>query len=357
MYVNCKIVGACDSLKISSNMNLLGKYLDQPALVKSLYNRVPGFMALGSAGYCAYDTFKSSKQERKDNFVRSFFTVSFTALSALVATRGLKIGKKQLFEGLIELPHINHKNINEVLKNLNKNNETQRRLSNLVQKTKNNQILKFREVKFLNRELEKLHPNKKLINKVIPGHHTHDSFEELRRLSILGLIPIIGGVSGGITGDKITRNSWKHNLPNRLKEGIYQYLSNILLCNIGAGVALYGMKKAGIKSTKAKVIGLFSGVLVIGVYAGNAISNYIGKKLVNPFIDHHSHNHSCNHNCKNNPNNNRRPELIDIGIHIDDLISVGFIAGFKWIGPILPFLYSISGYRAGIGYRNGDKQD
>ena len=51
-------------------------------------------------------------------------------------------------------------------------------------------------------------------------------------------------------------------------------------------------------------------------------------------------------------NKERRPEALDISLHIDDIASVGFMSGVKWIGPILPALYSISGYRAGIGYRN-----
>ena len=35
--------------------------------------------------------------------------------------------------------------------------------------------------------------------------------------------------------------------------------------------------------------------------------------------------------------------------------TAGILSGFKWIEPALPFMYFISGYRAGIGYRNGAK--
>ena len=54
-------------------------------------------------------------------------------------------------------------------------------------------------------------------------------------------------------------------------------------------------------------------------------------------------------------NNERHPEAVDLSLHVDDIASVGFLSGFKWIGPVLPLLYSVSGYRAGIGYRNGTK--
>ncbi|MDD3420604.1 MAG: hypothetical protein PHE78_08455, partial [Candidatus Gastranaerophilales bacterium] len=55
-------------------------------------------------------------------------------------------------------------------------------------------------------------------------------------------------------------------------------------------------------------------------------------------------------------NDERRPEPLDLGLHIDDIAAVGFLSGVNWIGPVLPALYSISGYRAGIGYRNHEEK-
>jgi hypothetical protein len=45
-----------------------------------------------------------------------------------------------------------------------------------------------------------------------------------------------------------------------------------------------------------------------------------------------------------------------MGLHLDDVATVAVMSGLKWIEPALPILYSISGYRAGIGYRNGDSK-
>lgn len=48
----------------------------------------------------------------------------------------------------------------------------------------------------------------------------------------------------------------------------------------------------------------------------------------------------------------RKPEVIDISLHTDDIATVAVLSGLKWIEPALPIMYSISGYRSGIGYRN-----
>ena len=151
--------------------------------------------------------------------------------------------------------------------------------------------------------------------------------------------------------------NWKDKLPNKIKEGIYQYLSNILLCNIGAGIALFGMDKFGVKSRSARLLGILAGVVAIGLYGGGAIANFIGKTIINPIINRcQSGFYSSSDKISlNNLNDERHPEPIDLSVHLDDLVSVGFISGLKWIGPVLPVLYSVSGYRAGVGYRNGNK--
>ncbi len=60
------------------------------------------------------------------------------------------------------------------------------------------------------------------------------------------------------------------------------------------------------------------------------------------------------HNSKKGFYYERKPEALDISLHIDDIATIAVLSGLKWIEPALPILYSISGYRAGIGYRNGN---
>lgn len=138
----------------------------------------------------------------------------------------------------------------------------------------------------------------------------------------------------------LLKKNWKQKIPNKINEGIYQYLANIFLCNVGAGIALGILEKCNIKSKAARCIGMVTGIMITGVIGGSTIANYIGKKFINPILS------------PNKQQETRTPELLDIGLHTDDIATVAVLSGLKWIEPSLPLLYSISGYRAGIGYRN-----
>lgn len=331
-------------MSIISNIKIFGKYLDEPALVKKVYDYVPAALVSSAGIFCLNDTFKASKEDRKKTFIRSFSTLAVTTLSALIATRGLKIRGKQLFEGLIELPEKNSESIKDVLCHLNK---SKIEVINLIKKVENDEVLSFENVKFLLKEL-----GKSDIDKVIPDGHCHNPFEELGKLSLLGLIPVFGGIAGGVLGDKLTKNDWKKEFPNKVKEGTYQYLNNIFLCNIGAGIAMLLMNKLKVKSKSVRFIAMLSGVIGVGVFGGSAIANFVGTKFINPLFDK-SKSDSKKITFKD-LNKERHPEAVDLCLHIDDLASVGFLSGLKWIGPVLPFMYCVSGYRAGIGYRNGN---
>ena len=89
---------------------------------------------------------------------------------------------------------------------------------------------------------------------------------------------------------------------------------------------------------------MVGGILLTGVIGGSVMANYIGNKLINPIIS------------KDKKEEKRTPELLDLSLHTDDIATVSLLSGLKWIEPSLPILYSISGYRAGIGYRN-NKED
>ena len=332
-------------LKIS-DFKYVGKYLDQPSLVKKFDKYVPGAIITGAIGYGLFDTFSSDKDKRKSKALHNLFVLSFTTASAIIATRGLKIKGKKFFDGLVELPHLHMKDLDSALATVR--DDTTRKL---IYKVKDGNILNLKQIKELSMSLENKYKDKSLINSIIPAPHTHKPFEELKDLSILGLIPVVGGVVGGIAGDKVTDNKWKQNIPNKIKEGSYQYLNNIFLCNVGAGLALLLMNKLNVKSKAVRFGSMLAGVVGVGLVAGSAIANYIGKKFINPIFDKKLINQNSQITFKN-INSERHPELLDLSLHVDDLASVGFITGLKWIGPILPLMYTVSGYRAGTGYRN-----
>lgn len=336
---------------MSNNLKILGKYLDQPALIKKLNNSMPVVLSLSAIAYGVHDTYKTPDKDKESKFIQNFATLSFTVASALIATRGLKIKGKKIFEGLIELPHLHKHDIEETLKKID-----DKKIKTLIFNVKDGKILKFSEVKELSGFFETQFKGQNLLSKIIPDAHTHSGFEELKKLSLLGLIPVIGGIIGGITGDILTTLEWKKKIPAKIKEGSYQYLNNIFLCNVGAGAAMVLMDKLKVKSKAARFCAMMGGVIAVGLVAGNAIANFIGKNIINPVFDEKPQRHK-NHGFKSmfkDLNIERHPEFVDFSLHIDDIASVGFLSGFKWIGPILPVLYSVSGYRAGIGYRNGE---
>ena len=214
-----------------------------------------------------------------------------------------------------------------------------------------NKILNISEISKIYKELDSNKTGKEFLNKFIPEPDnitSKDIFGEIKRLSLMGLIPVLGGIIGGVSGDAATDNKWKDKVPNKIKEGVYQYLANIFLCNVGAGIALGVLEKNNIKSKSARAIGMVSGIILTGVIGGSIIANLISKKCIEPLF-------CLNKKENNNLYSERKPEALDFGLHLDDVATVAVLSGLKWIEPALPILYSISGYRAGIGYRNGSK--
>lgn len=336
-----------------NSLSALGKYLDQPLLVAKFSKAVPAMLIGGGSVFAASHILNSPKEERKKETVKSIAVLTGTIASALIATRGIKPFKIfnnnfKGFEGLSERIDIKEvrKKQSELIDNfLNKNPNI--KCKEVLNKAKEN-ILGYSEIKTVYKDLKKNGNGKEFLDEFIPNPENIDSkeiFSEIKRLSIMGAIPVLGGIAGGVAGDKLTEQDWKQRIPDKIKEGTYQYLANIFLCNVGAGAALMALEKANIKSKSARAVGMIGGILFTGVAFGSAVANLIGKNIVNPLVGN---------NHKDRLYSERTPEAIDIGLHIDDVATVAVLSGLKWIEPALPVLYSISGYRAGIGYRNGE---
>jgi len=209
----------------------------------------------------------------------------------------------------------------------------------ILEKAKS-KVLSMSEIK----QLERV--DRKLFDKLIPPPEnlsSKDIFSEIGWLSIVGAVPVAGGVAGGVVADAVTGEDVKKTLPNKVKEGAYQYLANIFLCNIGAGAALAILEKNNIKSRLARGVGMVAGILVTGVIGGSKIANIIGDKVINPMLGEKK---------RVKKGDERTPELLDLSLHTDDIATISMLSGLKWIEPALPVFYTVSGYRAGIGYRN-----
>lgn len=322
-------------------MNILkiaGKYLDQPLLVANFEKKVPYILATGGGLYTAAKVKNAKPEEKNETLLRTGITMLFTISSALLAP---KIANK-IFKN--SQPKINEiiKSNRVLIKDYIKNNNLSENTNNILKKAEN-KSLNIKEVKTLYTENT---VDKNFLNRLIPepeNINSREIFSEIGRLSLLGLIPVIGGIVGGISGDMVVDKNWKSKIPNKIKEGAYQYLANIFLCNVGAGIALGIMEKAGVKSKAGRATGMIAGILTTGVIGGSMLANLIGNKLINPMFGED----------RNKPLfNERKPEALDIGLHVDDIATVAVMSGLKWIEPALPIMYAISGFRAGIGYRN-----
>ena len=322
-------------------MNILkiaGKFLDQPLLVAKFRKSVPAILLTGSGLYGISQIKKEPEPHRKLAAAGIGTTIIFTAISALAAPAITNKIFKKVPENVKGIKKNNTLLIDKFIKNTPLNND----IKEILHKSKNN-ILSFNDVKKLYKTID----DKNFLNKFIPEPENITSkeiFSEISRLSIFGLIPVLGGISGGILGDFLSTKNWKEKIPDKMKEGAYQYLANIFLCNIGAGAALGILEKSGVKSKSGRALGMTGGIITTGIVGGSAIANIIGNKIINPIFAKKS---------KNNVYAERRPEALDIGLHADDIATVAVMSGLKWIEPALPLMYAVSGYRAGIGYRNG----
>ena len=331
-----------------NTLKVAGKFLDQPILVAKFKRAVPAILTAGAAAYGIKEVHCAPEHKKKKAAIRTAAIMTFTVASALAAP---KITDK-IFKHADEIPKTlkDIKNNNkEIINEFLEFNTVDDKSKKLLEKAKE-KVLKYKEVKQLFTNFKNDYTGKKLLNKLIPDPENISSkeiFSEIGRLSVFGLIPVLGGIAGGITGDRLTDKRWKSKIPDKIKEGSYQYLANIFLCNIGAGGALAILEKCNIHSKSARAIGMVGGIVTTGIIGGSALANYIGQKVINPLLHQKQQ--------KGNLFAERKPEPLDISLHTDDIATVAVMSGLKWIEPALPIMYSISGYRAGIGYRNGDK--
>lgn len=331
-----------------SGIKLLGKYLDQPLLVEKYKKTVTPVFVAGATAYGLNEVRKAPHEEKKKTAIQMASVLTATTASALYAPKITAKILKQPYKKYrtSDIIENNTKMIDSFVKTGEKLSE---KGSNILEKAKS-KVLAFKELKNLEHDLSNAKGGNELFNKLVPEPENitaKDIKNEIGRLSLYGFIPIVGGVSGGIAGDMLTdKKVSKDKMADRVKEGSYQYLANIFLCNIGAGLALAGLEKMNIKSKTARAVGMVGGIIATGIVGGSAIANFIGDKLINPIFD-----------GKNKKDKvERKPEALDVCLHTDDIATVAVMSGLKWIEPALPILYGVSGYRAGIGYRNGKKE-
>ena len=343
----------------------LGKSIDQPIVVARLGEAVPGLLIGGAIVKCGIETYKAPEKKKTNTFIKTALVFAGTIAGALLASKQTlgNFSIKKTIESQKKLA-------DEIIKN---NSNLTQKAKKLINKCGEGKAFNPKQIQELGEELNNLDKTKaqKIMDTLIPPPvctKAKDIVKELGSLSYLGLLPVVGGVIGGIAGNIATdKRHWKKEVPNQVKEASFQYLANIFLCNIGAAAALgilelfasKGQKWASSKT--ARVIGMASGIMATGVIGGSAIANWISKKFINPIFETKEEkqlrlNKEKRHE-KESIYSERKVELADMGLHVDDFATIGVFNGIKFIEPCLPILYSISGYKAGIGYRNGDNNE
>ena len=336
-------------MKIST----VAKFIDQPIILNKLQRRMPAVLVATGASVGICDTFRH-KTDRKKHGVKNAIIIGSTIAATLVGTRGLKVNGKKIFNGLMEtepLKDLLARQSAAVDKYISNANIKDNTLLKILTKPKTTH-LSVKDIDLLSVKLPQNQAREDLFGVILPDVKGEcETFSEIKRLSLLGAIPVVGGVAGGIVADKVTGHSSRKRTANKIKEGFYQYFANIFLCNVGAGAAMFTanqlQKHKIIKPlTRAqKLVTILSGITATGIVGGSYIANYLSKKIINPMFKQKNQSKLYAE---------RKPEALDIALHADDIATAGILSGFKWIEPALPLMYFVSGYRAGIGYRNGN---
>lgn len=340
------------------SLSTIGKYLDQPNFIRQFHKAMPGVLITGAAGFGLVDTFSAPKEERKERFIKNTFVLGATVASALVAVRGLSLGRIKI-PGLIEVPETNAvKAIDSFIRS--GSGKLKKETADLLEKSKE-KVLSLGQIESLTKELGKIKGGKDLLDEIIPPPRDLSAKKiagEIGRLSLLGAIPVVGGVAGGVAASAVNGKNVKEQAEDKVKEGMFQYLANIVLCNVGAAASLGVMetrpvkdfmKERNINTKFARVTAMIAGIAAVGILGGSVIANFIGNLLFKKEEQNQSQPENSGLYAE------RHPEALDAALHVDDFATVGVLSGLNWIEPALPIMYSISGYRAGIGYRNGER--
>lgn len=338
----------------------IAKFIDQPLIVNKISNAAPAVLTACAVGLGAHDVFVQkthSKEPTEHKILKNTVVLASVAVASLVSSRGLTVKGKKLFEGLIEeLPKAEIvKEQKEAVENYIKNFAPKdEKLISILEKAKE-KALSLKETSYVLEKTAKKKSASNLIETLFGKKEDLSSaeiFGEIKRLSLLGLVPVAAGVGAGMLMEHGPHRKQKNS--DRIKEGFYQYFANIFLCNVGAGAALFGLeslKKFNIIKTVSpsqKFFGMIAGIMATGVIGGSFIANYMSKKVIDPIVLHKKEKNLTLDKIYDE----RTPEGLDMAMHIDDLATAGVLSGLKWIEPVLPAFYMFSGYRAGMGYRN-----
>jgi hypothetical protein len=188
---------------------------------------------------------------------------------------------------------------------------------------------------------------------------------EIRKMGnffMVGGLSVISGLLGGVAANWVNKVKDPNATVNMVKEGIFQFVANIALCAVGASAAILAMSpksvaqwfvKMGALGKGLKTLGIGAG-LSLGIVGGGAIANKLGTHVVNPLCDK-IRGIPPQPNAQGGNQGKRKIEFWDLILHLDDVPTALALAGMEIVEPFIPLFFAFSGYRTGIGYRNGEE--
>ncbi len=390
--------------KVARQLVVGGNYIDQSAVVRKYGKVVNPLMLLGGAGLAGWHTWKAQPEERKKVLTRDGLVLGATIGGTMLAAGGLASFrqvfqpkyvpkmKNLLMEGLKPLhaegesliqnaeENLAHSELAAEVKTLIREKIADAKaLAKKANQSESDAFLSRDHLFEIYNKIRAHHPKdvSTLFGKVLGGEEEglKDEVKEAASFFSVGLAGVVSGIMGGLLANKINHENDPEKTPNMVKEGIFQFVANIAMCAVGAGSALALMKptewihKVPKLSSSEKVIKAakevtrvfnetagsriyrFGGVLgglSVGILGGAHIANFVGRHWVNPVLDKMQGKQSK----PPEQQGKRHIEGMDMVLHVDDIPTAAAIAGTAILGPwIMPF-FPVSGYKAGIGYRN-----
>mgnify|MGYP001177802932 CR=1 FL=1 len=151
---------------------------------------------------------------------------------------------------------------------------------------------------------------------------------EFKEMMLVGTGAIVGGLAGGIIGDRNERTGKK------IKEANFQFLTNLLIPTFLVDRLLKIVDKKIPKTvSKTKNALAKAAAVIVGVGGGMKIGEFFTNKMHRCFEKHRE--------------KERKLQPQDALLHIDDLPVALTLSKVPHVDKVLPFTFVYSGYQAG----------
>lgn len=290
---------------LSKNLNQLGRYLDQPTIIREagLYGALP-VGAIGMGLITAKDIKNAKPENKKEIAVRDALVLGTTAAGTMLAAKKfmpivpLSECKEFASNFKTEITQLikEHPSLGEALQ---KNEHTRMALATNPDNPAPFTQKALQEIDRLvkNHLPGSLAQKEETIAKLF-GEEEQSPSEELKEeidkaydFFATGGMSVLSGMTGGWLANKVNQKQDPKTNENMVKEGAFQFVANIALCAVGAigGLMVAAIPKVH-EFTKASLagrltkVGIVTSGLSVGIFGGGFAANALGKKVINPFF-------------------------------------------------------------------------